>query len=171
MCEPTTIAVLAIGVMSTVMTTMSGMAQAKQARKDENANTLLQFNQRQEIYDETNRAASDAKSARAREAKIEQGRLRVITGESGLAGNSNDKILEEGMFNEGFDIATIEANRQSQLKQIQMDAQGDRAASNRRANQIQSPSLIGAGLQIAGHVAGAASTSAKLNAPRRGVIK
>jgi hypothetical protein len=72
-------------------------------------------------------------------------------GESGIGGGvSEDRIMNESRFNEGTDMATIEANRMSNLKQTELEAKGMRAGSVRQLSQVKQPSLIGSGLQIAG---------------------
>ncbi len=101
-------------------------------------------------YSQTNRQAADEMSVRARESQMEQARLRVIGGESGLAGGSNDRILNEGLFNFGTDIASIESGRQNTLRQLKEEGKAVRAGNQSQVNQIKRPSLIGTGLQIAG---------------------
>jgi hypothetical protein len=94
--------------------------------------------------------AADQMSDRAREALIERGRLRVMSAESGLQGNSTNQIERQSMFDEGFDMARIEGNRKNSQQQAYADARAGRAANQSRINSIQRPSLIGTGLQIAG---------------------
>lgn len=173
MCDPISlsVAVLAIGVASSGFSFMQQSSEASAARKDENANSLLQLQSFKLRTEEENKRSVDEKSTRAIQAQIERGRLRVTTGESGLAGNSNDKILEESLFNEGFDIASIEANRQSKNKQALLERKGLIASSQRRLNNIKKPSLIGAGLQIAGSAVGAATTFENLTTARRAPIQ
>jgi hypothetical protein len=92
--------------------------------------------------------ATDKMTDRAKEAMIERGRLRAIQGESGLSGNTQDRIMRESYFNEGTDISAIEGNRKSAIKQSKLDAEGLRASNQSRINSVKQPSLIGAGLQI-----------------------
>ena len=125
MCEPATIAMasLAIGAASAGMSYMQQSQQAKAQRRAVKDNYAQQMQTLQLQYDQTNKQATDEMSIRAREAMIESARLRAISGESGLAGNSNDRIQNESMFNLGTDMASIEANRQSSLKQIYQHGQ------------------------------------------------
>lgn len=95
-----------------------------------------------------NSQAADKMNERAKQAKIEQGRLRTIQGESGLSGNSQDRVLGESLFNEGTDIASIEGNREASIKQSRMQAQATRSSSRNSLASVNQPSLIGTGLQI-----------------------
>jgi hypothetical protein len=105
----------------------------------------------QEQYRQINAQSAEQMTERARAAMIEQSRLRVIAGESGISGGvSEDRIMRESKFNEGTDMATIEANRANNLKQTHLEAQGMRAGSVKQLSQVKQPSLIGSGLQIAG---------------------
>ena len=159
MCIPLVIAgaTLAIGAATAVT---SHMQQAKQAKDTERAikeNYSQQMDSLQLQYDQTNKQATDEMSVRAREAMIESARLRAISGESGLAGISNDRIQNESMFNLGTDIASIESNRQASLKQLHQEGKAIRSGNQSQINQIKRPSLIGTGLQIAGSAMDSAS--------------
>src|SRR5688500_9871632 len=112
MCIPLAIAgaTLAIGAASAVT---SHMQQAKQAKATERAiqdNYAHQMESLNLQYDQTNKQATDEMSVRAREAMIESARLRAFSGESGLAGVSNDRMQNESAFNLGTDISSIESN-------------------------------------------------------------
>lgn len=160
MCEPTTIAIaaLAIGTASAGMSYMQQSQQASAQRKATEENYAQQMKALQLQYDQTNKQTADEMSVRAREAMIESARLRAISGESGLAGISNDRIQNESQFNLGTDIASIESNRQATLKQLHQEGKSIRAGNQSQINQIKRPSLIGTGLQIAGVAASSAAT-------------
>jgi hypothetical protein len=96
-------------------------------------------------------------SVRAREAMIEQARLRVIGGESGLSGGSNDRIENESQFNLGTDIASLESNRRNALNQLYQEGKSLQAGNEAQIRQVRRPSLIGTGLQIAGVATNAAA--------------
>jgi hypothetical protein len=149
---------LLVGVASSVGSFVQQGQQAKSQRRAMEANYAQQMDTLQQQYKQTNQQATDEMSARAREAMIERARLRVAGGESGLSGNSNDRIVNESSFNEGFDIASIESNRQNSLRQIENEGKGIRSGNITEMSRIQKPSLIGTGLQIAGAAVDAGTT-------------
>jgi hypothetical protein len=106
--------------------------------------------------------AKDEMSDRAREAMVERGRLRVLSAESGLAGASSQQLERQSLFNEGFDLSRIEGNRKSAKEQSYLDAKAGRAQNQSRINTTRSPSLIGAGLQIAGAYYGAEAEKTRI---------
>ena len=174
MCDPISIAVgsLAIGTASAGIGFMQQSQQAKIERRSLQDNHAQRMQALQTQYDQTNKQAIDEMSVRARESMVESARLRAFSGESGLAGISNDRIQSESAFNLGTDISSIESNRQASLRQLYQEGREDRARSTSRINDIRRPSLIGTGLQIAGVAANTASNyqvaKAKLSANVRG---
>ena|SRR6185437_13884103 len=160
MCDPITIAGMSM-VVGVASAATSFVQQGQQAKANDKA-IKENYAQRTEAlklqYDQTNKQAADEMSVRAREAMIEQARLRVIGGESGLSGGSNDRIENESQFNLGTDIAAIESNRQNSLRQLGEDGKSLRAGSQTQISQVKRPSLIGTGLQIAGAATDAATT-------------
>ncbi len=166
MCEPISLSMVAIAAAQAGASYMQQSAQVKSRDKANRAN----FDQQMETFgvqqEQVNKNSTDQMSQRAREAQIESARLRAVNGESGLAGGSNDRILNESFFNTGTDMASIEANRSAQQKQLIQEAKSIRAGAQTSMSQIQRPSLIGTGLQIAGAAATAATRSKMLKAPR-----
>jgi hypothetical protein len=81
---------------------------------------------------------------------VETGHLQALANESGTSGGSNDRVTNEANFNAGSDIATIQANTESSQRQIIGSLSGAYAQAQQRDANIQTPSLIGTGLQIAG---------------------
>lgn len=160
MCEPTTIALasLAIGTASAGMGFLQQGQQAKLQRKSVEANYAQQMETLQTQYAQTNKQAVEEMSVRARESMIENSRLRAWAGESGLAGISNDRILNESQFNLGTNISSIESNRQASLRQQYREGREVRAGATSKINQMPRPSLIGTGLQIAGVAVDSAAT-------------
>lgn len=166
MCEPISImtaASLAIGVGSAVSGFVQQGQQAKAADKSAQENYAQQSEALKRQYDQTNKQATDEMSARAREAQIETARLRVLGGESGLSGGSNDRIENESQFNKGTDIAALESNRRNSLTQLYQEGRAIRGDQQARINSIKRPSLIGTGLQIAGAATDAAATHKALS--------
>ena len=142
---------LAIASAATAATTyVSGQqtAQATANAASENYNAQLQQNAvRQE---EINKQSANDSTERARQAEIERGRMRVVAGESGALGASQDRLINDSLFQEGMDVATIESNRQSSIKQTNVDANSLRAQNQSTANlaYAKAPTLLGTGLQI-----------------------
>lgn len=125
-----------------------------------------------EQISQINAQAVDQMSLAARNALKEQARVRVAAGESGLGGITMARLENEPLFNLGTDIATLEANRASAVKQAQLRAKGIQADAQSQLNILYSeaskrlpeptyngPSWLGAGLTIAGQ---GLSTAAKI---------
>lgn len=155
---------LLLGVQAA--TSVLGYFQQQDANAAQNAAIEANHAQQMEAYarqqQQTGAVAAQQMSERAREAMIERGRLRAITAESGLAGVSTDRLEAQSRFNEGYDLATIEANRSNQAQQLYEEAKGLRARSQSQANSLNRPSLIGSGLQIVGSIAGAGAEQERL---------
>lgn len=168
MCDPVTIGVasLAIGTASAGMSFMQQSQQASARDKAIKANYSQQMDTFKVQQAQVNKQATDEMSARARENQIEAARLRVVNGESGLFGNTNDRILGESYFNLGSDVASIESNRAAQQKQLTQEAKSIRAGTQSQMSQVTRPSLIGTGLQIAAGATDAATIYKGLKAPR-----
>lgn len=166
MCDPTmgiATASLLVGVASSVAGFVQQGQQAKAQQKSVEANYAQQTETLKLQYDQAQKQSTDEMSQRAREAMIEQARLRVIGGESGLSGGSNDRIENESQFNLGTDIASIESNRRNYMKQLGEEGKSLGAGNQSQINQIKRPSLIGTGLQIAGSAVDAATTKKYLS--------
>ena len=157
---------LAVGVGGAGASYMQQQQQAKYQGKAARANYDQQMLTYQEQQSQVNKNATDQMSQRARENAIQAARIRAVSGESGLSGNTNDRILGESMFNFGTDVSSIESNRLAQQRQLNQEAKGIRAGTQTTMSQIQRPSLIGTGLQIAGSAMDAASIQKGLKAPR-----
>lgn len=68
---------------------------------------------------EANQQALVEKTERARQAAIERARLRVATGEAGIGGLTPARLEGQTNFEEGFDLQTIESNRESKVRQAE----------------------------------------------------
>jgi hypothetical protein len=152
MCIPAAAAGL---IISTVSAAVSYVQQDRTARQHtraiyeaDRANLDSSLEQERQV----NSQATDQKSQRTREAMIERGRLRVIAAESGLEGGL-DRIERASMFNEGYDIASIESNRMNAVAQVRAERAAGRTLTGIRLASVQRPSLVGTGLQVAGAVA------------------
>lgn len=102
--------------------------------------------QRTDITD----AAETEISDRVRQAKIEKGRLRVAQGESGLAGVTFARLQRDVDFQSGTDISRIQTSTRKRIEQSKREQGASDHRSRSNALQINRPSLIGTGLQIAG---------------------
>jgi len=143
MCDPVS-ASIALAVVSTVGAAGSAIAQAKTAKAQTKA-----IRAQQELVNEENRDAASAELFdQMRGARREQAKIRTAAGEAGLGLNGGSI---EGLL---FDSA------------MQMELQGSRTLANMESrnaannadaesmlSQVQSPTLLGAGLQVAGTAA------------------
>jgi len=154
MCEAISIS-MGIAAAAALAQNLTTTATAKTAQKSEDRNFIAQSVAQNLQMDQENMQAQDKKSERAKMAMIERSRLKTIQGETGLTGVSFDRVLEEAQFNEGFDMASIEANRAAKQKQGGYEAEGLAAASANRRNNIKKPDWIGGGISIATAGAGA----------------
>ena len=155
MCEPLTIAASVAAVAAVAgagASYIQGQNQLEAASKAAYDNQVLQNQQLQEQRDQISKQSANDMTERSRQAQIEQGRLRVITGESGALGLTQDKLLQDSEFQEGTDIATIEANRISATKQTDLNGLSNYNQNVSSINQARSraPTLLGTGLQIGG---------------------
>ncbi|MDK9726197.1 MAG: hypothetical protein OEL88_15115 [Sterolibacteriaceae bacterium MAG5] len=110
-------------------------------------------------YEQINQQSQEDKSQRFREHLIDQGHIRAVSAESGLAGLSQERIAAEETNNAATDLATIEANRVRQAEQAHSQAVSKMSQAGLQLASIRRPSLLGAGLQIAGAAAGAYASS------------
>jgi murein DD-endopeptidase MepM/ murein hydrolase activator NlpD len=146
MCEPTVL--LGLSIVSTLATLADT---AQQANANEDALIADANNQVEAIgeqQDQISKKAIDEKQDRSQQAAMERGRLRAIQAESGLIGNTQDRIIGESYFNESTDIASIEANRKNEIAQSNRQLQGVTTSTQSKLNSIKQPNYLGAGLQI-----------------------
>lgn len=103
----------------------------------------------QEVMAEENRQATSAEMFdRDRAARREQARIRTAAGEAGLdlGSGSVENLLLDSAMQDSLSNQRSLANMESRI------AAGDAEANSMRS-QIQSPTLLGAGLQIASSAA------------------
>lgn len=153
MCEPATIAMIAITAASTAVTYSQQQNSAKaqvQAIQNDYANQQVQL---QEQQFQTNAQSQQAMSERARQAQAERSRLRVAAGEAGLAGGVYDSLLRDSYVQEGSDLSILESNRSARMQQSKVDGQSLQSHAKSNLNQVKRPSAVAAGLQIAGSAA------------------
>lgn len=158
MCEPATI--LAVAATTSALAAAGGAYMSYQNGQDQIEatsraaydNQVLQNQQLQAQRDEIAKQSANDMTERSRQAQIEQGHLRVISGESGALGLTQDKLLQDSSFQQGTDIATIEANRTSAMKQTDLTGLSNYNQNVSAINQAKNraPTLLGTGLQIGG---------------------
>jgi len=134
MCEPTTII---MGVSAVV-----GAVAANKNAKDQSKNMAAQA----AAKGKQQTAAAGAKSGeRTKQARAERSRLRVAAGESGVAGQSFEAQLMDSAFQEDSDLAMIENN-------LGNAGDANNAQTATAFSNVNNPSLLESGLQIAGAV-------------------
>lgn len=135
----------------------SGQRQLYATQKAAYDNQVAQNNQLEEQRLQIAKAAANDETERQRAAQVESAKLRVITGESGALGLTADKLLKDSQFQLGSDMATIESNKISSLKQTDLTGYSNYVNNTSTANQAASraPTLLGTGLQIGAGVSNA----------------
>lgn len=160
MCNPA-FAMLAVSALGTAVQVSEGNKTAKAQGEALQASAEMENIQTSQLYEQQNQAAMDESSQRHIEWLRELGRMRTAGAESGLMGVTEDRLEAESENTAQRDIATIEANRLKSGQQAGSQA----VAGNRRIKAdmagIKRPSLVGAGLQIAGAGVSAYSASKK----------
>ena len=154
MCEPISIS-MGIAAASMLASNMATSASAKKAQKNEDTNFILQSQAQNLKGDQENQRAQEEKSKRAKDSMIERGKATAMWADTGLSGISYDKVMQESQFNQGFDMASMEANRSARQTQIGYESKKLLADSKNRRNNIRKPDWIGGGLSIATAGAGA----------------
>lgn len=148
----TAMAGLSIG--STLMSANAANQQASMAQQAAANDYSYQMELMRLQQEQINKASANDAGERAKQGMIERGTMMVAAGESGALGLSSDRVLSDSLFQEGTDIASIEANRQSRLQGTSAEANSIRAKTQSAINQAESkkPTLLGTGLQIAGDI-------------------
>lgn len=154
MCEPLTIAAIIAATASAgsaVASYSSGQAMIQATQDAANNDLALQLFQMNTQDHEVEKQAANDMNERSKAAQVEQGKLRVIAGESGALGITQDLLQQDSAFQEGTDIATIQANKVSALKQSDTNKLSAYSNSQNTVNMAKNkaPTLVGTGLQIA----------------------
>lgn len=133
----------------------SGQRQLYATTKAAHDNQEIQNKQLEEQRQQIAKQAANDETERMRASQQETSKLRVISGESGALGITSDRLLQDSKFQEGSDIATIEANKVSALKQTDLTGLSNYNQNTSTVNQAanRAPTLLGTGLQIAGSAA------------------
>lgn len=137
MCVPLAVAAAVATVATTAVSVVGQMKAAKAQAKAITA-------QQNQMAEENRLAASAEMFERDRAARREQARIRTAAGEAGLSlssGSVENLLLDSLMQNDLSNDRSL-ANMESRI------AAGDAEANSMRS-QVQSPTLLGAGIQIA----------------------
>jgi hypothetical protein len=154
MCSPVA-AFAAVSVVKTIADYNDQRRQAATLRQQAEQENQELNRTLDDAHAQTDARAKEEMSVRARAALLERGRLTAIAADSGVTGNSQDRVLRESRFNEGYDITTIETNRTSQQAQIERARRSGDLTYARQLAAARGPSPLGAMLSIGGNVAGA----------------
>ncbi len=144
MCEPTTLAVLAIA-----STTVSMYAQHQTAKAQSDAIKAQQENERQEVL----ARQEEELGQKVRAARERRARAKVAAGESGALGASFIASINQSIQDQDMDAALAQKN-------VAFAQRGIDDRANTALAGIRSPSALEAGLAIAS--AGASGYSAGL---------
>lgn len=148
MCGP--IAAATVAVASTVAGVVGKDTQARQAQnaaKDGFIDfTAMTNDQQNEFRAET----SQAKSLRVQQAERELASLNASLGDSGLSGNTADRLRGQAAGSAAADLANIDANGASKVQQSVQGVSQARARANNEIRANPRQSILGAGLQIVG---------------------
>lgn len=153
MCEPTTIIALAGLAVSVASAAANASNQARMAEQTDRNALAAQIDANaglQQRMHQSDQQATDQQVERSRQAVRDLGNVTTIFADSGLSGNSQDRLsaITEGA---GYqDAATIERNRASRVSQDQMEGSAISARTQSTINSAVRPSVLGTGLQIAG---------------------
>lgn len=162
MCDPVS-ASIALAVVSTVGT----VGQVVAARKTANAQEKSIRLQHERVAEENRDAASAEMFDQMRAARREQAKIRTAAGEAGLGlnGGSIEGLLFDSAMQMELQGSRTMANLESRNASNDADAES-------MLSQIQKPTLLGAGLQVAGAAASgfAGIQNSKLQVKRAGDV-
>lgn len=146
-------AVTAASIIAAATATVAydqGQRQLYATSKSAYDNQVNQNKQLEEQRQQIAKQSANDMTERHKAAQLEEGKLRVITGESGALGLTSNRLLADSEFQKGTDIATIEANKISSLKQTDLTGLSNYNQNTSTINQAanRAPTLLGTGLQI-----------------------
>lgn len=153
MCEPTTIAAVAMLAISATTAIVGQQEQEKAANRQEQAIQDGLSKDRAATarqYEQIQASAQDDQALRYTEYLIDDARIKAVAGESGLAGYTTDRIAQESANNADTDMATLERNRQRQAEMAHTQGLASSTKGSIQLSGIRHPSSLGTGLQIAG---------------------
>lgn len=151
MCDPISMAVVAV-----VSTGAKIVGEIQSAKAQNKAIAAQQVQQQAEIG-----AAQVAEiNDRTRQARKEQGRIKVAAGEAGLQlGGSVEGLLQDSLMQNSLANERTNQNTQSQRN-------ASVAEANAAYSRVQAPSILGAGLRIATAGVSGFATGTKMQAAK-----
>ena len=146
MCDWT----LALSIASAGMQYVSGQQQAAATAEAMAQQTQLMYDQAAEKEKQINSQAANTEAERQKQGMIERAQMKTTAGESGALGFSSDRLLKDSFMQEGTDLMSIEANRQNQIKQTELEKRGAMMKGDAATADAynKAPTIIGTGLQI-----------------------
>ena len=150
MCEPTTIMMTTLAI-SAAASAAQYQQQQQQAKKQGEAikhGNELETASLARQYDEQNAVAQEQLADRARQHLQDLGRLNAVSSETGAAGNSTNRILDNEAQGAAQDIVTIQSNARRTNEQSHSQGMGAKAQADAMFANLRYPSALGAGLQI-----------------------
>jgi len=174
MCDPVTMAVLAVAQGAAQYQEGVAQAQAQQSRFDANR---LAANEARDLKVQTlnQRAIQEAEAASEEKMRLGiaalegEGAALVAQGESGLSGNSMDLLLQDYEAQKLRGVTTINRNLENVEKQITLEKRGASAEAQSRTNSLQQgvmPNFLAAAVGTAAN-ATAAYGAAKVDQPSK----
>lgn len=151
MCDWT----LALSIASAGMQYIGGQQAAENQAKAIAEQTAVMQQQANEKEKQINAQAANTEAERQKQGMIERAQMKTTAGESGALGFSSDRLLKDSFMQEGTDLMSLEANRQNQIKQTELEKLGYNAKGNTATAEAyaKAPTLVGTGLQIGGDIA------------------
>ncbi len=145
MCDVATVVAIGSTVSGAVgqyQTSLRTSRAALNAQRDANAGLEAQQHQ-------ADQQATEQMVERSRRAVAEIGQMNAIFADTGVSGNTHDRLVNEAQANADADLTTIERNRQNRATQNDFEGAAIQAQAQARINSAPRPSIIGTGLQIA----------------------
>lgn len=149
MCEPTSIAAMALTVVGTGVSFIEGQNAANRQEQAIQDGLAKDRAATQRMYQQINESAMDESAQRHTQYLIDAARIKAMQGESGLSGATADRQLQENQNVAETDMATLEKNRQWSGINASSQSQARGTQANMQLAGIRRPSALGAGLQIA----------------------
>lgn len=157
MCSP--VAAAGLAIVSTAVGIAGQDRSAKQAQKEAVDSLNGEYATIGDQQRQIGAQASDESTERAKQALRDQGQLTAAFADSGLSGNSQQRLMVEQSIQANADQATIVRNRDNKIEQTKVDAQAARARAVAAVRQNPRQSALGMGLQIASAGANAYGSS------------
>lgn len=148
MCLP--VAILAVQAAAAVASAVGAADAARRNAHQAQDATTQSYGALQDQRIQLDAQSTDQMNERSKQAMRDAGTLNNIFADSGLSGNTQERLANESAATASQDITTMERSRAAGISQTGNEASAMRARAQSQVNQVRQPSLIGTGLQIAG---------------------